>query len=1434
MTLVGLRSLHKAARRPTAPLGPRYEQTATKVIAAMFSAAMDAVTVAGTEQAMGGYPDALEGAVHRALHAHQADLAAVLVRAAGDVAAAELPPLMAGTPLQKADEVLSIPDGELLARLKLDAVDQYAVQWAQAHTGELITQIDDGTSALIRSMVVENLKGGSWNGKVLTPQSLAKEIASHVGLPAPWAKAPGNAANQALHAAVKAGKTLDEAEALAMKASEATTARLVKARAKMIARTELLTAQNQGRMGAWKAAANNGLLNLQTAKKRWIVGPDGWAGIGVCPKCSALGGQEIPVEEDWPFGGNMPPRHPHCRCTCILIPAGFAAGPSPKEVVPALMPPLPAPAQLFGPAGLIEKRGKDAMEKLGPWLGAKADVLHALDWEYKALQDFTDPGLTFRDLLQGQLAQGHAAPIVGDIAKALDTIGGPPIKLDLWWSPDQFSTIRKAIDDGTNDMVIGTTVKEATFSTAKVVPADAWATAADQDYDIIFHVQVPKGGVDGVTSGFYDGGYGPEYLFAPDTEYLITGIREIDYPPHGTRQVIDLEPVPKAVIPDPVPVPSSHTVTGWIEDPDTGAMKWHDGTGNAYTEAEYWNLPQNSIDWDATPTAGPSDLKAPVWNWSDSEIAAWNAQHPNLPTPLVNQGMAELENLGIVDFDGILQPDVVAMLEHAATAVAPAAVDLVALGQQTTQTLTAHLAGNKTKNAAGKTLKTVPGKPAANKAAGGYWLSTNDTAKLPAIQEIIGPLPVDAKGYFITNGYQVDQILAAGEWKPYKGYKALSLDPTKPMGYAGADAVLIKVDIPAGHKSFYWDGDVTGKTGSNDPKKGLVLDAKDSSKHWVVTGTEEVDFRDGKGPRKMITVALQDAPPVNTNIDAPWKAQTGAQAAPSAPNPPTPPPSPPPPPVAPVAPPTPPPPSVPITPATPTVTIPVVTAPLPGVPGGGGWTAPTFDTSTLRVAPTQPTLGGAHAKTVYVDAAGDQYLFKPMQGWVADGEVAAAAIARLSGIDIPEVYQVTIGGQTGSLQKMVPSARPAWPGGKAAFDPTMLTKADLDVIQQHRALDWLIGNHDSHADQWIREGYAASGAKPVGIDKGQAFKYWGSDKLDYKYHPNSAYGEAKPVYNLVEEAYATGTLPDGMLTTITNTTGSANIVGETIERLAAIPDATYREMLAPYARGRFITDAAIERFLDEAVARKNGLRKNFAGYHEKLRAARRKAKGPRQTVVQRPIGGGTGGPRGMTGAVQSEKDLAWLRQHDSPLTDAATSKGVATWTGSSYSTINDPIRRAGRRANLTGTAAKVRRELGTIKTDMIVHRGTSLDHVMERTMNPADLTGRVLTDWGFTASSVGGRPAFEHKPVIMKIRLNAGTRASHIDYVSRVGGENEMLLDAGQHYYVHSAVQRDGPQGYRWYLEMETVDPAWAENNADIWNPATKRWERAGTPESQR
>lgn len=146
-------------------------------------------------------------------------------------------------------------------KMSFDASNARAAAWARDHAAELATGISDTTEQIIRDTIARTQDEGD-----LTEQY--DEILTAIG---------------------------DED------------------RASLIARTESMTAANEGNRQGWDQAVDAGLLTGDE-KRTWIATSD------ACPECEALDEEETDLDGSYPGDGeDGPPLHPNCRCTEGLV-----------------------------------------------------------------------------------------------------------------------------------------------------------------------------------------------------------------------------------------------------------------------------------------------------------------------------------------------------------------------------------------------------------------------------------------------------------------------------------------------------------------------------------------------------------------------------------------------------------------------------------------------------------------------------------------------------------------------------------------------------------------------------------------------------------------------------------------------------------------------------------------------------------------------------------------------------------------------------------------------------------------------------------------------------------------------------------------------------------------------------------------------------------
>ena len=259
----------------------------------------------------------------------------------------------------------------------------------------------------------------------------------------------------------------------------------------------------------------------------------------------------------------------------------------------------------------------------------------------------------------------------------------------------------------------------------------------------------------------------------------------------------------------------------------------------------------------------------------------------------------------------------------------------------------------------------------------------------------------------------------------------------------------------------------------------------------------------------------------------------------------------------------------------------------------------------LQLSGEQPEYTGSHGMNVYEDPQG-QWSFKqpkPSLAFTVPLEAAAANLQRKMGLEAPESYAIQHNGAPAVVSKWYPNSTQAFqkPPRLDSLSPD-----DHMTIQKNHALDWLIGNHDSHVGNWMR----TDDGKLVSIDKGQAGKYFGHDRLDPTFHPN--YYAREPIYNQLwrDHAQGRGQMHDPR-------TGE---LGNFVKQVQSIPDEELKGIFRPYAQAaaksglllapdgdpdrqlgpRTIPANDPEAFLHALVQRKNNLHKDLGDYYDRM------------------------------------------------------------------------------------------------------------------------------------------------------------------------------------------------------------------------------------------
>ncbi|HYT80989.1 MAG TPA: hypothetical protein VEQ37_17365, partial [Actinomycetota bacterium] len=251
------------------------------------------------------------------------------------------------------------------------------------------------------------------------------------------------------------------------------------------------------------------------------------------------------------------------------------------------------------------------------------------------------------------------------------------------------------------------------------------------------------------------------------------------------------------------------------------------------------------------------------------------------------------------------------------------------------------------------------------------------------------------------------------------------------------------------------------------------------------------------------------------------------------------------------------------------------------------------------------SLGGVHEKDFYRDQTGRRWLFKPDKtsgGAAAAAEAVTATLWRKAGLPSLDVRLSTLSGKKGCIQPLLAGAESCPP------DVRKLSEKELRQLAAEHVASWALSDHDGHAQNYLRTKEGGL----VRVDRGQAFRYFGADRLDLGYHPNKTFGTPRPLHYALYEAASKNEVQFDPRWTL-----------PVIKAIEQIPDGQYRELLRPVAEAGVkggkagwlapmrkraakrlgtpsVPDHEIaEEFLRAACQRKASLRKDFSRFLSK-------------------------------------------------------------------------------------------------------------------------------------------------------------------------------------------------------------------------------------------
>ena len=254
--------------------------------------------------------------------------------------------------------------GDVIGHMAFNVTDPRAVEWAATRAGELVVTTSQAVRDDVRGVITQAFI------EQTNPREIAGMIDRQVGLFPRWAQAVENRYQTSLSGFMGGGMSYGDAHDRAQNLADAYRERLIDKRCQMIARTEVIRAANEGRAQSWQQAADAGLIDPATTTKEWVAEAD------ACDDCAGYDTEQVWLDDEFSSGDDMPPAHPNCRCSAVLVPDGE---PTPKEepVAPEIdtLPAMtseditPAPEEASGPIADIQ----NAIAEIPDWSRQKID-----------------------------------------------------------------------------------------------------------------------------------------------------------------------------------------------------------------------------------------------------------------------------------------------------------------------------------------------------------------------------------------------------------------------------------------------------------------------------------------------------------------------------------------------------------------------------------------------------------------------------------------------------------------------------------------------------------------------------------------------------------------------------------------------------------------------------------------------------------------------------------------------------------------------------------------------------------------------------------------------------------------------------------------------------------------------------------------------------
>jgi SPP1 gp7 family putative phage head morphogenesis protein len=1210
------------------------------------------------------------------------------------------------------------------------------------NTGKLITAIDSQTRSNVRGIIFKSYQQG------LGVPATANLVQGVVGLSGRWSTALQNYQT----GLVQSGMSGDMLDSLVARYSD----RLLSARGELIARTELLDAQNQGRAMAWEQALSEGLISTATHGKEWVATGDD----RTCEDCDALDGEVADINDNFSSGDDMPPAHPDCRCTADLVELEGPEAEAAAGLLPLVGGSGEAEAMLEG-LGMTQSELQTMAEKPGiGWHG-----------KFKGVYGET-PGQAANNVMAEMNAGKTLAEAVSDLYNATpkDFIAHLPK-----------NTAAKLLD------FAGYSAEEIPVYVAPAAAApevemtlpNISALSAGEQWDLLDAAKTP-----GLSTNDFYAKYGfdasaiiPDYIGEQaDVSYVDMKQFLTDLAPQDAKTVLEgletswapsdiVEPsLPTAAAPAAAPAATEQALMNAAAD--TGL------TPQGFSVKYGWSQQAAMSTVDNMLNEGKTLIEiASEFNTTPTELLS------DLPSTYASNMLQDLKDTGLWD-----------LVTQAPAEATPYEQALRATGELQGMNYGPFTMKYNTGpyTAAEDALKMLQQNP--------DWTLNEATQALYQVppQELLADMEPQAAKELIDSAKALGQLEAPGIAPPTIAPPEPTLPPIPPppegpattgggftpapwvgspdqMSYAQQlqDAVSSKGK---------WSTQFTNKYGESsktafDYLQHTMAQGQDLAtaiqQHYGASLSTFLDDMKPTYAQKLLAQAYPQYAFAQTGLET---AVTPGVAAPTLP-----------PSIAPT-----------LAPAEPVDLGP------PGQlleTGFRDTTGTPFDLADLKRAPqSEQVSAGFHAKEVYQSPDGSLWMFKDTSAgkpYQAYADELGNKIRDLVGLSNTDTYTVTMpDGRFGSLQRLYGASSERRDFFKGAVDVARLKPDQLDALSKNQVIDWLTSNMDAHPGQFMR---VSGSMEPKEIDFGQAFKFFGKDSLDASFNPNPE----KDIYSYLDKAFSAGKLDEANVAR--GTTAADQQLLAFINKVQALDDNTIEQLLRPYAESAkqagVLPGNSVEQFIAKVEERRDNLLSDFRAYQQKLLdqrmagEAERAARAAEQVKDIIP-------PDQFTAYKADTLENAFSRtwwdnfSSSSTANERAVSK-VRSYTGSSYSNWNSYLRvgKLGTNPTMDKSIAQVQQVLSSAGSpeNMITYRRASASELRsyfgqmgaDVVADPSLAVGRDFTFPSFMSTTThAGAGASYGSPQIV-FQLPKGTPGAFVKAISQFSMEDEWLTGYG-------------------------------------------------------